>query len=675
MPILFFIATHMMLLLFVVPVLIPKTFGIPPLTIKFWRRIFLSTAILLEVLVNIQLLPLYIWHDAPYGSPELILRSSFLLLLSLSLMKFSFSKYYSEKLEIAEMARREVLFRKISPFIVWGAVGSIVFIILAFVVVSLLLIPAYMCYYFLVFIRTLFAPDIISKFAPLRKKTIMQVASMFFLIYFAIISTLVIFPPYWQAQHFNNTVKIERSSPFTSEVSPAMVRLIDKNLATSIMSRYISEFGSNANLGTPHIAKNGNSIVWIAPVYPANVFAQNYIIGFIIIKANDPMSPPVILKEKFYVGDLLYGGHNVHIKNFLEDTTVSRSSAYFAFDKDGKIVLVVLRVRMTPLTYEIPGEVLIYDRNGKVIGRYDITNAPDWVPQVYDQKLVEATVHNIGQYYRGNKVDPFAGGLLTIPASEDRFEITESPQNIINPDTNCVETIIYVHPLGNDRTLAGIFRIFKGGIYFYDFRMLSLISARVAHDYAESLFPKPAVGEYFATAGILYPVKHPLTGEAVWTWFVPIYWRKNATILLRGLVLINAHNMSYFYYGIIRENEHGCEFVARVLEGYKRVLKQAIKYEYIINYANETHISGYFRVLNVSRYVSGGETHIVLWINYENVSFVEATASDLKNKTAWYELLFTRPGDVVLITAEKADGYWVLREFDNLEITPEGRVH
>ena len=113
---------------------------------------------------------------------------------------------------------------------------------------------------------------------------------------------------------------------------------------------------------------------------------------------------------------------------------------------------------------------------------------------------------------------------------------------------------------------------------------------------------------------------------------------------------------------MIEENERGSDFVERVVRGYKEVLARAAGVEYLGEY-----IEGYFKVLNVEQYESGGETHIVLRINSTTAPYVEATANDL-NRTAWYELLFTKPNDVVYLKAVKIDNIWIIVEFDNLNI-------
>jgi len=654
-------AAHLAVLMFILPMAFPRVFGIPPGAEKLWRRVFFVLFLVAEGIINAFLLPLYLWPEAPPGNPELLVRTIFLLFLGLSLMRFTFNRYYTlqsyaeEGLRYLRMERRAV-----DEFTIWGAIGVAIFAILAMLIGMLLLLPLYIYYYLVIFLRILFAPDVFFKIPFGGRRTV--IAPIFLLV--ICLSCISILPPYWQAEHFNSYVKVTEEPPFKSEVPPSMVRLVDEGLAASTMSRYLSEFGSNAKLGDPHITVWNGELVWIAPVYPANLFAENYILGFIVVHANDPLRPPDLIKKRFYVGNVLLGGREVFLKSFLEDTSITASRAYFTFDDKGEIVLVLMRVEVTPYLYDVPGEILVFDSEGRIVGRYEPADAPDWIPQICDEDLIESIVSNIGQYYRNGTIDFFARGFLTIPASMDRLEMSEDTRYIINPDTMRVEAFIHVHPLGNDRTLAGIFRISKEGIVFHDFRRLGLISGRVAHDYAESLFPKPAVGEYFATMGMLYPVKHPITNETVWTWYVPIYWRKEATILLKGLVLINAHNISYFYWAEIEENEHGSDFVARVVEGYKRVLARAVGVGY------QNRIEGDFEVLNVTSYISDGETHVVLYV--KNVSgtetyFVEATAQDL-NVTQWYELLLTKPGDKVHLVAIKVEDRWAIVEFNNTNI-------
>ena len=438
---------------------------------------------------------------------------------------------------------------------------------------------------------------------------------------------------------------------------PHLVRLVDENLAKSTMLRYISEFGSNAILGRPHISLNGSDLIWIAPVYPNNLWAENYIKGFIIVHANDPLTPPTIITEKFYIGNNLLGGEDAQITNYLLDTNLVDSLAYFVVHPTDGVKLVLTRVRVSPLLYQIPYDIIVYNNDGSIYATYTWSNAPSWIPQLMDEDLLETIITNWGSFKRGKSVDLFASGFLWIPTSPDRVEITEDTRYIINPDDNRVEAFIHVHPIGNDRTLAGILKVNNSGIFFHDFKQLGLISGRVAHDIAESNLPRPATGYYFATMGMLYPVYHPTTGEVVWTWYVPIYWEKEGTTVFAGLALINARDISFFAFDTIGEDEHGPDFVNRVLNMYRSILagKQVTLKELELNAT----------VLEKYEYVYNGETHIVLGLDNDTVRYAEASPSDL-NASDWYLLLSIQVGDFVWIRVQRDGDKWIIIDIRKL---------
>ncbi len=491
-----------------------------------------------------------------------------------------------------------------------------------------------------------------------------QVSFISATIYFVLfISVYAIFPPYFQAIHYNSQINVTTDAPFESEIPPDLVMLVGRKLAYSTMSRYISEFGSNAILGLPHVVLKGNDLVWISPVYPANLLAQNYILGFIVLHANDPLEPVEIIKKRFYIGNQLIGGNNIGAHVYLEDSAVLHPTGYYAFDETGNIVAIVPKVnKMLGLDYDYHGSLNIYDENGKLVKEYKnpfSSEVPDWIPQLLDNGLIMEMMYNWGGYRRGNSIDFFAGGFLVIPTSSNRIEPSHTVRYIINPDNHLVEGFVNSHPVGNDRTFSGILRVSKEGISYHDLSSLNLISGNVAQDLAESLPPKPATGYYYATFAMIYPVKHPVTNDTEWTWYVPLYWENEGTTVLAGMALINAKDISIRAYDLIQQDEHGVDFVNRLVNEYKNVLQAA--------YLNQSEIFISTTVLSVQKYDINGTTHVVLHLNNETFPFVEATSSDLSTEE-WYELLFTESGDQVEMKIKLVESKWVIVEFDNLNI-------
>ncbi len=592
---------------------------------------------------------LLFWPPPTLGSFELLVRGVVINLLVLYHVKKAGEAYI--ELNIFGVAGDPTR-RAIYNLYIFSAFIFAIFPLLIFVFLTL---PAIYFYLAIIFLKLIFFPELFSVLLGFRRIDISKIiAVVYILLVFSTIFTMLTFANFFQAQHFNNEIVTTSEPPFKNEVPSHLVRLVDDNLARSIMLRYISEFGSNARLGVPHISLNGSDLIWIAPVYPNNLWAENYIKGFIIVHANDPLRPPTIIKEKFYIGNDLLGGHDAQIVNYLEDTNLQNSLAYFVVHPTDGIKLVLARVKVTPLIYSVPDKIVVYNNDGSIYAVYDWHNAPDWIPQLIDEDLIETIVTNWGDFRRGNSVDLFAPGFLWIPTSPDRVEITEDTRYIINPDSGRVEAFIHLHPIGNDRTLAGIIKINTSGIYFHDFKEKGLISGRVAHDIAESNLPRPATGYYFATMGMLYPVYHPKTHEIVWTWYVPVYWEKEGTTVFAGLALINARDISYFAFSIIREDEHGPDFVERVLNLYKESLMGKV--------VNGSMMELNTTIINKYTYVYEGTTHIVLHLNNTTVQFAEATPETV-NITDWYQLLEARPGDYVNLTVIFKNNRWIITSF------------
>ncbi len=613
------------------------------------KNFLLFVFILAQLIFISEIMPLILWPSPSLGNPELLIRSGLIILLALYHFKTGGLAYLDMSLphNMYDTGKRTIeLFSVLSAFI-FGALPLFVY--------PLLTMPSVHFYLFLVFLKLLFATEIYSKFSKFSFRNILA------LFYVGLIllsgSILISVSNFMQASNYNSTIKVVNEPPFTSEIPPNQLRLVDRDLAESIMLRYLAEFGSNAKLGRAHIALNGSDLVWIAPVYPANLWAQNYILGFIIVHASDPVKPPTIIKERFYIGNELLGGRDVQIATFLKDPNIRRSLAYFAVHPIEGIKLVITKVHITPFIYGAPAKLLVFNPDGSLFAEYDWQNAPDWIPQLLDEDLLESIVTNWGNYRRGDSVDFFAPGFLWISASPDRVEISEDTRYIINPDDNRVEAFIHVHPIGNDRTLAGIFKVNSSGIFFHDFRALQLISGLVAHDIAESNLPKPATGYYFATMGMLYPVYHPKLNEVVWTWFVPIYWQKEGTTVFAGLALINAHDTSVFAFDTIGKDEHGPDFVSRMINIYKNAL---------VGKTTGGEVEIVAKVINKYTYVLEGTTHIVLELNNSEIRFAEATPETVSTED-WYELLSLSANSTVRLTLIRSGDKWIITAIDVLE--------
>ncbi|MGB9683457.1 MAG: hypothetical protein ACPL1Z_00830 [Candidatus Bathyarchaeales archaeon] len=199
-----------------------------------------------------------------------------------------------------------------------------------------------------------------------------KLVGLLFLVYLLAFSNMVVF---WQVQrvanaaYFNNFIhNMGLSLPFTEEIQDDMVRLVTEELAISIARRHMSEFGSNTQVLGCHITKTlEGELVWVAVIGSTNVIAENYVKGFVIIDATDPLAPPKILKQEFAVGEALWFDHNIHFLSYMNDISKSYGIAYITWDSTAnKTAYVVTRYNVgfdLIRRYETP---MVYDAEGKL---------------------------------------------------------------------------------------------------------------------------------------------------------------------------------------------------------------------------------------------------------------------------------------------------------------------
>jgi hypothetical protein len=488
-----------------------------------------------------------------------------------------------------------------------------------------------------------------------------------FLMYLLVFSSAIVF---WQVQrvanaaYFNSFITVKGSDlPFNMEIPDNMVRLVTKELAVSIARRHMSEFGSNMRVLDCHITKSPEGkLVWIAVIGSTNVLAENYVKGFVIIDATDPAAPPQTLHVEFTVGEGLWWDHNIHFRSYMTDISQRYGVAYATWNTTTNETLYVLTRYNVGFDlirrYEKP---IIYDSQGNL--RYDgndLSVIPYWITQVYDEDWLEEMINEMGFFRRGDGFDYWAGGFLwIIPPSRERFQMTEDTRYVIDPETLDMAAIICVNPFGNQRTLSGVFKATRDGIYFYDYKLYNYISGMTAEDIIEGRLPKPAAGIYYAEMPLLYPVQISNDSYRL-VWYVPIYWREGTgeldeTIYLAGFAIVDALETSKV---VITMNEEGLT---------SEQLVRKTRLDFIKLFGAVTYVGIDSTVISKYEYVEDGTTHIVLWLNNATYQWVEATPKDLPT-VQWNELMATQSGNNVTMHIEPRGEKWIIIEFDNLNI-------
>jgi hypothetical protein len=269
-------------------------------------------------------------------------------------------------------------------------------------------------------------------------------------------------------------------------------------------------------------------------------------------------------------------------------------------------------------------------------------------------------INEMGGFRRGESFEYWAGGFLwIIPPSRERFEMTEDTRYIVDPETGDVVASVCVNPVGNKRTLSGVFKATRKSIFYYDFRQSNYISGMTAEDFVEGRLSKPASGIYDAEMPLLYPVKVTPDKYRL-AWYVPIYWRegtweKDETIYLAGFAIVDAEEASKITITMNYEDLTSEQLVRKT------------RLEFLKLFGVITYLEVEATVLGKYEYVEEGTTHIVLRLDNETYPWVEATPKDMPTNQ-WNELIATKTGDKIQIHLEKRGEKWVITSFNNLNI-------
>jgi len=465
------------------------------------------------------------------------------------------------------------------------------------------------------------------------------------------------------AYSFNSFIQRGSGMPFDQAIPDNQVRLVTEELAVSVARRHMAEFGSNMRVLDTHITRTlDGKLVWITVIGSTNTLAENYVKGFILIDATDPVAVPEIVHKEFMVGDGLWWDRNIVFRSYAADNTNSYGVAYPSWNPTtDEIVYIVARYEVGfDLIRRYKG-IVIYNSEGNIIYDYTaLSSVPTWVSQVYDENWMENMINEWGGFRRGAGFDYWAGGFLWIvPPSRERVEMSEDTRYIVDPETEDVIAMVMVNPVANERTLAGVFKATRQGIFFYDYSAEQYISGITAEDIVGGKILPPATG-YFATEmPLLYPVEVS-NGSFRLAWYVPIYWREGTggsdeTIYLAGFAVIDARDINN-----VAINMAGGGLSSEQLVRDTRL-------DFIRLFGAVTYVELNTAVLDKQEYVRDGTTHVVLHTSNSTYPWIEATPNDVPSQQ-WYELLSTQAGDDFTANIEKREETWTITSFDNLDI-------
>jgi hypothetical protein len=493
-----------------------------------------------------------------------------------------------------------------------------------------------------------------------------KVLALLFILFLVIAFVGVVFSQVQRvsnAYYFESFIQQRSGLPFSGAIPDSSVRLVTQELATSVARRHMSEFGSNVRVIDTHVTKTlEGKLVWLAVIGSTNVLAENYVKGFIIIDAADPVAVPDIVHKEFVVGDGLWWTRNIIFRSYLDDITYSYGIAYPTWSTDiDDLVYVVARYHVGFDLIRRYAGLVVYDSEGSVIQSYlELQSVPVWATQVYDEDWMEHMINEWGTFRRDESFDYWAGGFLwIIPPSRDRVEMSEDTRYIVDPETDSIVAMVMVNPVASERTLAGVFKATKEGLFFYDYQQEKYISGITVEDIVEGKLPKPAAGYYNAEMPLLYPIE---IAEGVFrlAWYTPIYWREGTgtpdeTIYLSGFAIIDALDI----------NTVTINLAGSGLSSEQIVRTTRLDFMKLFGAVTSVHLDTV--VEDRQEYVRSGVSHVVLRVANVTYQWIEATPDDLPSEQ-WYELLLTEMGDTITADIEKRGDTWTIIDFDNLDI-------
>lgn len=473
-----------------------------------------------------------------------------------------------------------------------------------------------------------------------------------------------------RANYFQNYMQEALNEPlFENEIQNNMVRLVTPELAKSIAEQHMSKFGSNMKIASEgDLGLYKGRLVWIEGISHQNTMMQNYIVGLILVDANDYTNVTVLDLRMQMAKGLFFTGNAGEALYWGDTTDYAYGDGNILFDSNGEPVYVQTRTMDDIVFVDKPAGPVIFDKYGSQIGKYErFLDTPSWISQPYDENWLERYINNWGDLRSGNTFDLFAGWNLWIfhTASTDRLKMSEDTRYVLDPDTNTIVAIVGVSPIAAENTLYGFFKADRNGVKFYDYHDQNLLSGPAAAAKLSSVLPAPSTGTLETQMPLLYGVK--IGNEMVLTWFIPVYHvsEDSNIITVYALGMVDAKTGEF----VLQE--------ASGLSGQRLV--SAVKNKFIrmmggeVSVPEETIRLPPLRVKKVYRYDIDGNTVVTLRLeyldpiqqlllppNYNISKYVSGTANDMPLES-WTKLLEVKEGDTLTLDVQTMDNRLVIR--------------
>ncbi len=485
--------------------------------------------------------------------------------------------------------------------------------------------------------------------------------------------SLVIYKPVDNGRYFDSLITYDDGLPFRSTVDGSDLRVVDIDLAQSIMLKS-NLLGSNTKITDIHLGKINGSTYWIGAVSfsGSKVLRQdlNYYQGFIGVDFLDPQKPPIHITQKFYAGTELTFNRN--IKKIIHNYNLNYlpgDNSYFTMTSDGDMRLIVPYSYQTAVMFGgIPnagiitqgiqkiGGVLEINSKGEIIHDYkNLEKLPDYaIVQFYSEDWLEREVRYWGRTIVDIKNRDFSalayfGGIFK---SKYLMGIDDDTRVIVDPDTGNDVQIVMLDSTGSEnQILRGAIKANQTGIYYYDWSEYGFIDTNTAHEHGETALTNyfgNTVHGYNTLMPILYPVINNPTDMNDYAYIMPLQFRETR---FGGIIITDPSDKT------------GAHTVVKVAEGDHvniSLLLQEARNEYIET-GSTTTISGNFKISAINSYVQSGDTVYVITGNFTDLNetyTVVFSQEWITNLKEWLLVVKAQVGDTFFINIQLSNGVY-----------------
>ncbi len=391
------------------------------------------------------------------------------------------------------------------------------------------------------------------------------------------------------------------------------IPIVSEPYAQYIATSHLSDFGGNAIITDNEMIVYNQTPYWIFSIAPANTFAVNHLLGFVMVNAVNANYTEIF--QNTYVGAGLWLLSDSSLKTYLGGTEYAIGNHYPQPAPDGKIDYVVTRDSYNyDGVYSFGGGV-VYNPNGTVATTWQGISAPSWINQPWDKNVIDSLVSNWAASRTGNhSFGFFAPGFFTIRASPWMMQVDNMSELI--PYGNGTAYMQFLSPASNPNGLGGVILATGPHIYFYNMESMSMISASAAKATIQSKLPALSGATYFTANPVLYPI------GGYYAWIVPYYSQESTTniIQLQGIGIVDAENSAHFV-------DIQSQYASISSTGVEKLVSTAIESflhnTTVVHTSNLTKVSGI--ITHIDQFDQNGSTVVAIQLNDSSWYFAGAS--------------------------------------------------